>query len=446
MPVKKSETYLNRSIDPILLDWKTSLDRKPLLLRGARQVGKSSAIRALSAHFEYYVEVNFEENRSIHTLFAGDLNPQQICENLSAVLNVPIIAGKTLLFFDEIQACLPAISALRFFYEKMPDLHVVAAGSLLEFALDELPSYGVGRVRSLFVYPFSFDEFLLAIGEVHLLKMKQNAHVHAPIQSILHEKLLDLFKKFLLVGGMPEAVLKYVQGRGLLEVQLVLDDLLVSVKADFAKYKKKVPSLRVLEVFESVAMQMGGKFVYTKAVTEAKLVQIKEAVNLLIMAGLVIPVTHSAANGIPVGAESDHKKRKMLLYDTGIFQRILGLNLSDIILSADFNSINKGALVELCIGLELLKYSNPYHSENLYYWHRETASSNAEVDYVYQKDTEILPIEVKAVHSGAMQSMYQFLKEKQRNKGIRFSFENFGSVDGVDIYPVYAVQNFVNSV
>ena len=161
-PVKKVNIYHKRFIDNILVDWKNSDDRKPLLLRGARQIGKSSAVRQLSKSFEHYVEINFEEKPEIKELFQRSLSPYQLCENLSFFTGIPIIPGKTLLFFDEIQSCLPAISSLRFFYEQMPELHLIAAGSLLEFALSELPSYGVGRVRSAFMYPFSFDEFLLA--------------------------------------------------------------------------------------------------------------------------------------------------------------------------------------------------------------------------------------------------------------------------------------------
>jgi predicted AAA+ superfamily ATPase len=440
-----TKKYLPRTLDPFLMNWKAENNRKPLLLRGARQVGKSSLVRSLSTHFDHYIEINFEENRTIHRIFDGDLSPDELCETIAALYNTPVIPGKTLLFLDEIQACLPAISSLRFFYEKMPDLHLVAAGSLLEFALDELPSYGVGRVRSLFVYPFSFDEFLTALGEQGLLSLKRKADAAHPLPAPVHEKLLSLYKKFMILGGMPEAVSKYVQGRDLLEVQSVLDDLLLSVKADFAKYKKRVPVLRIQEVFESVAMQTGGKFVYSKAAPDTRHAQVKEALSLLIMAGLVIPVTHSAANGIPLGAQCDPGKRKMLLYDTGIFQRALGLPLSDLILNDDFESVNKGAIAELSVGLEMLKYSNPLTPADLFYWHKETAGSNAEVDYVIQQLTDIIPVEVKSSRQGSMQSLHVFLKEKKRSRGVRISLENFSCFPGIDVYPLYAVSNLVAS-
>lgn len=440
-----TKKYLPRAIDPLLINWKVETDRKPLLLRGARQVGKSSLVRSFSEHFDYYIEINFEENRSIHRIFEGNLSPDEICESIAVLFNTPVVPGKTLLFLDEIQACLPAISALRFFYEKAPGLHVVAAGSLLEFALGELPSYGVGRVRSLFVYPFSFNEFLTALGEHRLLELKQKADAAHPLPAPVHEKLLLLLKKFLILGGMPEVVSKYVQGRSLLDVQSVLDDLLVSVRADFAKYKKRVPALRIQEVFESVAIQTGNKFIYARAATDTRHAQIKEALNLLTMAGLVIPVTHSAANGIPLGAQSDSGKRKMLLYDTGILQRALGLPLSDLLLNSDFESINKGAIAELFAGLEMLKYSNPFVPPDLFYWHKETPGSNAEVDYVIQRLTDIIPLEVKSSRQGSMQSLYVFLREKNCGKGFRLSLENFSSFNEIDVFPLYAVSNFINT-
>jgi len=445
MPVKNEIKYYNRYIDKTLLNWKYSNDRKPLLLHGARQVGKSSVVHQLSKNFEYFIEINFEQQPEIHELFQRNLSPLQLCDNLSILTGIPIVSGQTLLFFDEIQNCIPAISSLRFFYEQMPELHLIAAGSLLEFAISELPSYGVGRVRSVFMYPFSFDEFLIALNEEQLLQLKQNANFENPLQDIFHYKLLDYLKKFLILGGMPEVVSKYIQNKRIDEIQNIVDDLLISFRADFSKYKKRIPTLRIMEVFESIAIQSGGKFVYKKASVEANQNQIKEAVELLIMSGLVIPVTHTSANGIPLGAESDVKKRKLFIFDSGLYQRICGLNLSQIITETDFNAINKGAIAEQFVGMEFLKYADPYQQPSLYYWHRETVSSNAEVDYLIQNQTDIIPIEVKSSGKGSMQSMYQFLKEKKPLNGVRFSMENFSKVNEIEIFPLYAVSSFTQN-
>lgn len=433
--------YHTRLIDKHLFDWKEDPARKPLLLRGARQVGKSSAVRNLASRFGDFAEVNFEENPNLASIFTPDLNPVRIVDNLSVFLGQRIVAGQTLLFFDEIQACPPAISALRFFYEKMPELHVVAAGSLLEFALQTLPSYGVGRVRSAYLYPFSFDEFLSAMGEDLLLKAKQAASVQSPLPEILHQKLLDYLKTFLLTGGMPEAVSRYVQRRQLLDSQQALDDIYSSLQTDFSKYKNTVPPGRLVEVFESVVRQAGGKFMFSKASANANLQQIKEALHLLTLAGWVIPVTHTAANGIPPGAEIDPKKRKMLLLDTGIFQRILGLNLSEFLFDPNASLQNKGVIAEQFWGLEHLKYDLPFTPPALYYWHRESPNANAEVDYVIQRGADLLPVEVKASGKGSMQSLRQFLKEKNKPFGYRFSLENFSEYQQVRSFPLYAVSS-----
>lgn len=324
------------------------------------------------------------------------------------------------------------------------ELHLISAGSLLEFALSELPSFGVGRVRSLFVYPLSFDEFLGSLGENDLVTMKKSASQTQPLAHPFHQKLITYFKIYLIIGGMTEAVAKYASDGDLLGVQAVLDDLLVSITADFAKYKKRVPSFRISEVFESVIRQTGGKFVYTKASTQASLIQIKEAISLLIMAGLIIPVTHTSANGLPLGAEADEKKRKLILLDTGLHQRFLGLNAGSLLAQNDFDAINKGAIAEMAVGLEWLKYGSPFQYENLYYWHRESANSNAEIDYVFQEREAVLPIEIKASNKGAMQSMYQFLKEKNSKEGIRLSLENFSAYPPISVYPIYAVSTLRN--
>lgn len=433
--------YYKRKIDADLLLWSKEKHRKPLLLRGARQVGKSSAVKELAGKFEYFAEVNFERHKQLHAIFSGDIDPRNICNDISLYLNVPVIPGKTLLFFDEIQSCPLAISSLRFFYEQYPELHVIAAGSLLEFALGDLPSFGVGRIRSIFMYPFSFDEFLRALGEELLIKAVEGASPERPLSDLVHSKLNSLLKKFMIIGGMPEVVSNYVESKDILSCQQILDDLLTSLQADFSKYRVRVQPVLIQEVFSSVVRQCGCRFVYSRVMPETGLRQIKEALELLIMAGLVIPVVHTSANGLPLGAEVDSGKRKMLVLDTGLFQRISGLNMSDMLISDDFSVINKGAMAELFAGLELLKSSSCYQQAKLYYWHRETRSSNAEVDYLLQNGDTILPIEIKSGKRGSMQSLHLFLKEKNLTLGIRSSMENFSRFDKIAVYPLYAIKN-----
>jgi len=433
--------YIERKIDIELLAWRNSSSRKPLLIRGARQVGKSTAVRNLSKQFDHFIEINFDEQPEYQSLFENTSDIHDLLEQLALITQTQIIEGQTLVFLDEIQACVPAITKLRYFYEKKPNLHVIAAGSLLEFALSELPSFGVGRVRSLFMYPLSFIEFLGALNEKPLVGIIQQSHSTKPLQPIFHEKLKVYFKKFLIIGGMPEAVQTYVAQGDLLEVQRILDDLIIALQADFVKYKKQIPPSNIQSVFESIVKQVGTKFRYSNDFTSLTNPVIKQIVDLLEMAGLVYRVTHSSCNGIPIGAETNTKKSKLLIFDTGIYQRILGLDVASLLLKDDFEVINKGNIAELFVGLELLKSNDAYERTALHYWHREAKNSKAEVDYVIQIRDFIVPIEVKAGTKGAMQSMFLFVKEKKSRLGIRLSLENFVAYDQVKVLPLYAASN-----
>ena len=439
--MEEKDRYFVRKVDSVLLEWSKTERRKTLLLRGARQVGKSSAVRHLGKSFKYFVEVNFDDDKPVRQFFEEANSPQEICEQLALYYRTPIVAGETLLFFDEIQAYLPALSKLRYFYEKFPELHLIAAGSLLEFALEEIPSFGVGRIRSVFMYPFAFDEFLQATGDKMLINAYRTATPQKPLSEPIHQQLVKKLKLFLIIGGMPEAVAEYAQTGDLLQCQMVLDDLLVTFRNDFAKYRKRIPALRIREVFESVAQQSEGKFIYEKAAVGSSIVQIKQALELLILAGLVLPITHTASNGIPLGAESNPKHRRMILLDTGLFQRILSLDVSQILVTNDFKTINRGAIAEMFVGLELLKNASCYQPAQLYYWQREKKQSNAQVDFVVQQGENIIPIEVKSGTQGSMQSLRMFMEEKNSMKGIRTSLENFGFFDNIEIFPLYAVSN-----
>jgi predicted AAA+ superfamily ATPase len=438
--------YIKRKIDTELNNWKVESNRKPLLLRGARQVGKTKTIRQFGKSFDNFVEINFEENPQLKVLFDEDLSPDSIIENLSAILKTGILPGQTLLFFDEIQECPNAIIALRYFYEKLPALHLIAAGSLLEFALEEIPTFGVGRIRSMFMYPLSFFEFLLGAGESQLREIVKQANPSKPVNEILHNKLIEILQKFIYIGGMPEIAVTYFETKDLNKCQQLLNDLIISIQADFTKYKKRVPVSRLSEVFQSVVFQAGQKFVYSKASAHANHKQLKEAIQLLISAGLIIPVTHSSANGIPLGAEANPLKQKMLVLDTGIFQRVMNLDLSGFFLSKNFDAINKGNISEQFAGLELIKAYSCYQNPSLYYWHRESRNSNAQVDYILTLSNKIVPVEIKSGTKGSMQSLYLFLKEKKLSKGIRISNENFSVFDSIEVYPLYAIENIVSMI
>ena len=431
---------MKRSIDTHLQQWRQSASRKVLLVRGARQVGKTYAVRQLGRSFAHFLEVNFEEEPPVHRFFADSLNPAGLCEKLAAYYDIPIHPGETLLFFDEIQSCPNALRALRFFYEKIPELHVAAAGSLLEFALDEIPSFGVGRIATLFMYPMRFDEFLAASGHSALLDLLTQASFDHPLDETLHRKLLEILNVYLVLGGMPAVVRAYIEEGDVRQCQLVIDELLTSLRDDFAKYKRRMPVSRLEEVFASVAYQAGRKFKYANISREVAARSYKDALELLRRAGLVYRVHHSAARGLPLGAQIDPKKFKVLPFDTGIFQRVLGLDLSDHLITEPTDLVNKGALAEVFTGLELVAHHPPHTRPTLFYWHREARASNAEVDYLVQRGNEIYPVEVKAGTSGQMQSMFLFLQERNLATGFRVSHENFGHYDKVQTIPIYAVN------
>ncbi|MFH0893709.1 MAG: AAA family ATPase [Bacteroidota bacterium] len=434
---------MDRLIFNTLLKWRSDSKRKVLLLRGARQVGKTYVVRQLGGKFKNYLEVNFEAESEVKTFFEGDLNPDQICIKLSAYYNIPIKDRDTLIFFDEIQSCIPAIQSLRYFHEKRPGLHVVAAGSLLEFALQQIPSFGVGRIRSLFMYPMSFQEFLIAANQKGLLEMKEKASPKHPVDEAFHTTLNEWLKKFMVIGGMPEVVKTYIDTEDLLKTQRILDDIITSLEDDFAKYKTRINTLRLKDVFHSVMMQSGNKFNIAKSSGLGNQEQKADALEMLIMAGLCYKVFHSSANGLPLAAGKNHKNFKLLFFDNGIFQRSLKLGIADFLIADNLNEINKGNIAEQFVGNELIKNLFTSVKPELYYWHREKRGSNAEVDYVLEFQNRILPVEVKSGTQGKMQSLYSFLESKKISKGIRISLENFSTYNNIEVFPLYAVDRLV---
>jgi uncharacterized protein len=428
---------MERLISLKLHEWRGADDRKVLLVRGARQVGKTFSIRQLGASFEYFIEVNFDFDVAVRQFFTATLDPKVLCEKLSGFYSIPCIPGKTLLFFDEIQSCPQAIQSLRYFHERMPDMHVVAAGSLLEFAIEQLPSFGVGRISSLFMYPMTFGEFVAAIEGAQTASLLKIPEGDADIDPVFHTKFLDLFRTYCIVGGMPAVVKLYKEKRDLPGCRSVLDELLVTFKDDFAKYKTRISQLKLFETLKSVALQSGCKFMYTRIADTGPQTAYKQALDLLEMAGLVHKVYHTSGNGIPLGAEINAKKFKVIPLDLGLHQRLLGLELSELLTDPMVTFINKGSIAEIFAGLELCAASASNSACQLYYWHREARSSNAEVDYLLQKGADIIPIEVKSGKRGSMQSMSVFMSERKSRYGIRLSLENCSRYKDIAVVPLY---------
>ncbi|MGN1258560.1 MAG: ATP-binding protein, partial [Candidatus Limisoma sp.] len=431
--------YCKRLIDNYLSEWASRDTHKPVLLRGARQVGKSTAVKELSKKFDSFVEINFEKQPKYKILFDDDLDVKRIVPQISAIYGTSIKPGQTLLFLDEIQECPRAIMALRFFKEDMPELHVIAAGSLLEFALKELPTFGVGRIHSMFMYPMTFDEFLEANGQQLLIETRNEASIDNPLPEPIHNKLVDFLRTYMLVGGMPEAVKTWVEYHDYIRCQEVQDDIVVTYEDDFPKYKKNVDPTLLRRTLRSVAVQAGKKFVYTKVGLDYKTAEVKKAVELLTLAGILHPVTHTDANGLPLGSEEDKSYQKMLLLDTGLLLRLLNMSLGDVselttqILTASATDLaNKGPMAEMVVGLEMLHNMSPNIRHELYYWVRHAKNSQAEIDYIATYLQTVVPIEVKADTQGGMKSLWAFMRDKRLHYAIRCSMENFGKFDYVD--------------
>lgn len=381
-----------------------------------------------------------------------------IVQKIAIYINVPIEEGKTLLFLDEIQECPEAIMALRFFKEDYPGLHVIAAGSLLEFTLQELPTFGVGRIHTLFMYPMTFDEFLNANNENGLISMKKQADSQHPLDAAFHEKLIEYFRIYLLVGGMPEAVLTWIKTHNFNQCSHIQEDIILTYEDDFSKYKKRVSPDLLRTTLHGICHQPGEKITFKQISADYRSSQIREAVRLLTLAGLVIPVIATSGNGIPLDAEANEKNMKILLLDSGLLLSVLQLegNLAQhlvelIMTGSPQDLVNKGGLVEMVAGLELLRNKPCVQRQKMFYWEK-SGNSIAEIDYLDTFHLKVTPIEIKSGTQGGMKSLWQFMREKRLTEAIRCSFENFGEFTYTDpqadnakrhitIIPLYALDN-----
>lgn len=302
--------YLNRKIDTTLSEWKNDPHHKPLLMRGARQVGKTTAIRRLAESFETFVEVNLEVDDEIKKFIEKSFDVQGFIALLEIRYAKRIVPGKTLIFLDEIQSCPRAVTFLRYLYEKIQPLHVVAAGSLLEFAIAEVADIPVGRVRNIFVYPFSFAEFVSALGGDIILDHARNS-LRGSVQSEnAHEKLLEYLKVFLIVGGMPAAVRAYVETRSFLAARDEQRDIMQNLKEDFAKYKTRIDPSVLRSTLQSVINQTGQQFTFSNSELELTYAKSKKCTDLMERAKIIMRIDCTRANGIPLGGDINAKDNK----------------------------------------------------------------------------------------------------------------------------------------
>ena len=407
-----------------LQDWLQSTPCKPLIVRGARQVGKTWLIRYLAEiNNKQLIELNFEKNPEYKQYFTSN-DPKIIVRYLEAAFQCTIDPKKNILFLDEIQAAPELISKLRWFGEELPQLPVVAAGSLLEFALaDYKYSMPVGRIGYLHLEPLSFEEFLLALDKEKLYDFLQTVTLNESeqIPRPLHDQLMMLFKDYLIIGGLPAAVSSWIEKGSLEKVGQIHYNLLATYRDDFSKYSGKLDTSRLEEVLMAIPKLLGKKFTYSHVNKEIPSTPLKHALDLLIKAKLCSKVSASAANGIPLGSELKQNYFKIILLDIGLVNSLLGLRLHQLMNSNDILLINNGAIAEQVTG-QLLRTIDPSYMEpSLYYWLRDEKKSNAEVDYVIQQQTNIVPIEVKAGSSGHLKSLHVFMALKQLSIAVRIN-------------------------
>jgi len=422
--------------------WVEDDHRKPLILRGARQVGKSWLVKNLGKQFNNFIEINFDRNPELATLFEQTVEPQKLIKLLSNYFDIQIIEGKTLLFLDEIQNCKRAITSLRYFYEEMPNLHVIAAGSLLEFELRKI-SIPVGRISFLYVYPLSFGEFLSAIGKDSLRKMILESEFNK-IPELFHNQLINFTGIYSFIGGMPEIVQRYIDDGDLRKCMEIQTDILQTYKRDFNKYAKKHQLKYLEKVFTSIPLQTGNKFKFVSVSREYKSKDLFEALDMLCMAGVANIIYHSSSNGIPIHSEIDLKKFKVFFFDIGLAQRILNLDFRPLMLNPDISQINNGAIAELFTAQELTAYSNPREENYLHYWHREAKSSNAEIDFVIEQNGNVIPIEIKSGPVGKMRSLKLFMESKKAVCGVKISTYPFSFFNNVQSIPFYGIEILSN--
>ena len=402
---------MKRYIDQELAKWKESKRRKPLILRGVRQVGKTYSAKQFGQNFfDTMALVDLERNPGWHRVFEGNLDPRHICADLEILLKQKIVPGKTLLFLDEIQACPRAIMALRYFYEDMPDLHVAAAGSLLEFAMKDI-SFPVGRAQFLQLYPLCFAEYLQALGYDEAAEI-----IIAPpvrVSDSVHEFLCEELRRYFFIGGMPESVKAYKETSSMRESFEVQAEICDTYRMDFAKYGPRVDKNCLNSVLTTVAQSVGQQIKYSRLAGGFSNPTIKKAFDLLCLANLIRKVPSVDPSGLPLGATASTNIFKALMTDIGFMRYLTGMPVDVEYGKSDLLSIYRGAMAEQFVGQEMTLSQGG----DIYYWSRRVKSSSSEVDFVVVIDGSIHPVEVKSGASGRLKSLHLFLKTYQNSPG-----------------------------
>ncbi len=405
-------------------------------------MGKSFLVRMFAeSHFDRLVELNFERDPELASLFSS--SPLETARNLELRFGTKIEPGRTLVFLDEIQAAASVLAKLRYFHEELPGLHVIVAGSLLEFVLEKHEfSMPVGRIEYLHLGPMEFEEFLLAIDKKHLVHFLEELSVTDSIPEAIHSQLLGLLRQFLAIGGMPAAIKAFLDTGSFQECDAVKQSILSTYQDDFSKYQRRVNHPRLIKVFRKLPRLVGSRFKYAKVDRLERSKDLAETLHMLCLARVAHRVLHSSANGVPLGAEVHDRNFKVLFMDVGLMVRALGLSLLDFEGAEDLLLVNQGAVCEQFVGQHLLYSRELYEEPELYFWSREQRNSAAEVDYVISQGPEIVPVEVKAGKTGTLKSLHLFLREKGRGFGIRLNSQPPSRLEAETSLPGYENAKF----
>ena len=425
---------MKRDAIKYLYEWKSRANHKPMIVRGARQVGKTWLMRAFAEEaYDRYVYVNFEDNELIRNVFERDFDIERIILALQ-VATGEVIDKDTLLIFDEIQEAPKGLTALKYFYEKAPEYSILAAGSLLGISMHEAVSFPVGKVEFMDLYPLSFREFLNALGQSQLVAVLEKEDWE--LMSLFHNKLVEYLKIYYFVGGMPGVVMEYLDTKDFNRVRVVQQEILNAYDNDFSKHapNKEVPRLRM--VWRSVLAQLAKenkKFIYGMLKEGARAKEFEIALEWLQDAGLLYKVNRTKAGKMPLSAYEDFAAFKVFILDVGLLSA-MGKLTSQIILDGDaiFEEF-KGALTEQYVFQQLKTHKDI----DIYYWSAD--NSSGEIDFIVQKEGVITPIEVKSSENLQSKSLSAFIKRHPELKGLRFSMSEYKDQEWMKNKPLYSI-------
>ena len=424
---------MKRNALEALMQWKSSEDRKPMVLKGARQVGKTWLMKEFGrTAYDSFVYFNFDEEDELKSIFEVNKNPQRIVELLSLIAGKKILPERTLIIFDEIQECPSALNTLKYFKEKANDYHVIAAGSLLGTLLATPKSYPVGMVNLLDIYPLTFDEFLDATDPT-LYTYYESIQKEQQIEEIFHNRLLEAYNNYLIIGGMPECVSSWVKYKDPAKIREIQRELIEVYENDFSKHNGKVNSGRILMVFRSIVSQLAKpneKFIYGAVREGARARDFEEAIEWLVSAGMLNRVYNVGKMEHPLTAFDKLDQFKLFLFDTGLLKYMAGIDNSAILLKTDYQF--KGPLTENYV---LQQLRGQFEVEPRYY-----ADKNSEIDFVLQYGTEIIPVEAKGGEDKSAPSFKRYIAQNQPKHALRFSRRGYRKDGAITNLPLYLAR------